>query len=91
MILSAVDLPPFVNLRLLMLSLRSCNENILPAPSPSPSGSDPDSELEAPYGVRIYLPHALFAYLVERAGRQGESLSGFIVELLFKEYDSRRH
>jgi len=72
-----------------MLSLRSCNENILS--DPSSFGSDSDSELEAPHGVRIYLPPALFAYLVERAGRQGESLSGLIVDLLYKEYDSRHH
>ena len=41
----------------------------------------------APQGVRIYLPPALFAYLVEQAEREGESLSSMIVDVLYKDYD----
>ena len=74
-----------------MLILRSCNESNLSYPSPHPSGSDSDLELDAPHGVRIYLPPALFAYLVERAGHEGESLSSLIIDLLYKEYDSKHH
>lgn len=71
--------------------MQSCVEDIVSDPSPRSSGSDSDSELEAPHGVRIYLPPALFAYLVERAEREGESLAGMIVDLLYREYDSHHH
>ena len=55
----------------------------------APHGLSPtaNSELEAPHGVRIYLPPALFAYLVEQAEREGESLSSMIVDILYKDYD----
>jgi hypothetical protein len=63
----------------------------LSTPSQRSSGSDSDSELEAPHGVRIYLPPALFAYIVKRAEDEGESLVSMIVDMLYKEYDSRQH
>ena len=55
--------------------------------APHSSSSTANSELEAPHGVRIYLPPALFAYLVEQAERDGESLSSMIIEVLYKDYD----
>lgn len=57
--------------------------------APHGLSSTANSKLEALHGVRIYLPPALFAYLVEQAGREGESLSSMIVELLYREFDSR--
>ena len=49
--------------------------------------STANSELEALHGVRIYLPPTLFAYLVEQAECDGESLSSMIIEVLYKDYD----
>ena len=56
-----------------------------------PHGLNSTAELkrETPHGVRIYLPPILFAYLVEQAEREGESLSSMIVDLLYKDFDSR--
>jgi hypothetical protein len=59
--------------------------------APHDLSSTANSELEALHGVRIYLPPALSAYLVEQVEHEGESLSSMIVELLYKEFDSRRH
>jgi hypothetical protein len=58
-----------------------------------PHGLNSTAELkrETPHGVRIYLPPILFAYLVEQAEREGESLSSMIVDLLYKDFESRSH
>ena len=80
---------PLLASHVFMLNDRFRILDIVSTPSPRSSGSDAVSELEAPHGVRIYLPPALFAYLVERAGHEGESLSSLIVDLLYKEYDSK--
>lgn len=79
---------------LLILNLRSALEDIL---SPSvtqglnstPDLNTTDLKREAPHGVRVYLPPTLFAYLVEQAEHEGESLSSMIVDLLYKEFDSQ--
>jgi hypothetical protein len=79
---------------LLSLNLRSGLEDIL---SPSvtqglnstPDLNTADLKREAPHGVRVYLPPTLFAYLVEQAEHEGESLSSMIVDLLYKEFDSQ--
>ena len=84
---------------LLSLNLRSGLEDIL-SPSvtqglnstPELNTSDlntADLKREAPHGVRVYLPPTLFAYLVEQAEHEGESLSSMIVDLLYKEFDSQ--
>jgi hypothetical protein len=57
---------------------------------PRSSGSDADSELDSPHGVKIYLPPSLFAYLVERSTRKGESLASMIVDMLYTEYESHQ-
>ena len=80
---------------LLILNLCSGLEDIL---SPSvtqelnsaPEFNTTDLKREAPHGVRVYLPPTLFAYLVEQAEHEGESLSSMIVDLLYKEFDSQK-
>jgi hypothetical protein len=80
---------------LLILSLRSGLEDILPPSAPQRLNSTTDFNTtdlkrEAPHGVRVYLPPTLFAYLVEQAEHEGESLSSMIVDLLYKEFDSQK-
>ena len=82
---------PLLSCDIFKLSVHFRIVDIVTTPSPRSSGSDAVSELGAPHGVRIYLPPALFAYLVERAGHEGESLSSLIINLLYKEYDSKHH
>ena len=85
---------------LLILNLRSGLEDILsatvtqvlnstPALNTTPDLNTTDLKREAPHGVRVYLPPTLFAYLVEQAEHDGESLSSMIVDLLYKEFDSQ--
>ena len=85
---------------LLILSLRSGLEDILPPSAPQGLNSTTDLNTtdfnttdlkrEAPHGVRVYLPPTLFAYLVEQGEHEGESLSSMIVDLLYKEFDSQK-
>ena len=63
----------------------------MPASVPHGLNSTAELKRETPHGVRIYLPPTLFAYLVEQAEREGESLSSMIVDLLYKDFDSRNH
>ena len=84
---------------LLNLNLRSGLEDILSPSATQGLNSTPDLNTtdlntadlkrEAPHGVRVYLPPTLFAYLVEQAEHEGESLSSMIVDLLYKEFDSQ--
>jgi hypothetical protein len=84
---------------LLSLNLRPGLEDILPPSVTQGLNSTPDLNTtdlntadlkrEAPHGVRVYLPPTLFAYLVEQAEHEGESLSSMIVDLLYKEFDSQ--
>lgn len=63
----------------------------MPASVPHGLNSTAELKRETPHGVRIYLPPILFAYLVEQAEREGESLSSMIVDLLYKDFESRNH
>jgi hypothetical protein len=78
---------------LAILNLRSDQEDILSTilPKSVTQGlrSTAGLKREAPHGVRIYLPPILFAYLVEQAEQEGESLSSMIVDLLYREFDSQ--
>ena len=65
-------------------------EDILYEAVPQGLSSTTDLKREAPHGVRIYLPPTLLAYLLKQAEHEGESLSSMIVDLLYKEFDSRK-
>jgi hypothetical protein len=78
---------------LAILNLRSDQEDILSTilPKSVTQGLRSTAGLrrEAPHGVRAYLPPTLFAYLVEQAEQEGESLSSMIVDLPYGEFDSQ--